>query len=131
MSVGYNVDVDLHGPVFDERARAVMRDYTRHAEDWIGQQGLSEVHHNLDTSIRHPTPYYETKINVRRERGAVRVNDAGIIYGWWLEGIGSRNAPVTRFAGYFSFKRAAAVLRIKAPQLAERLLRERYLDRLQ
>ena len=68
---------------------------------------------------------------MRRTRGHVSVNDAGIIYGWWLEGIGSRNFPVTRFRGYFSFKRAAATLRVQAPKIAERLLRQRYLERLQ
>lgn len=129
--MNYRIGVDLHGPLFDGRARAVMRDYVREAEDWVGRQGLSEVHTNLDASIRHPTPYFETKVNMRRTRGHVSVNDAGIIYGWWLEGIGSRNFPVTRFRGYFSFKRAAATLRVQAPKIAERLLRQRYLERLQ
>ena len=83
---------------------------------------------NLDTSIRHPTPYYETQINIRDQGDASVVNDRGIVYGPWLEGTGSRNRT-TRFKGYASFRRATATLQGQVPRLVQVVLR-RYLAKM-
>jgi hypothetical protein len=37
------------------------------------------------------------------------VDDSNVIYGPWLEGVGSRNEK-TRFKGYFTFRKAAQKL---------------------
>lgn len=100
-------EVNFYGPFFDAahthaHVGVLMNDCVRQ----VAAQASAEVHHNLDTSIRHPTPYYETQINVRVVSQTQRiVNDRGVIYGHWLEGTGSRNRT-TRFKGYFSFRRA-------------------------
>ncbi|MGV9803926.1 hypothetical protein ACWDTP_38425, partial [Mycobacterium sp. NPDC003449] len=57
------------------------------------------------------------------------VNDGGVVYGPWLEGTGSRNAPVTRFRGYATFRRVKAMIDRRAPGIAQRLLR-RYIGRM-
>ena len=46
--------------------------------------------------------------NVHRTVGAlhVRIDDGGVIYGPWLEGVSTRN-QTTRFKGYFSFRRTS------------------------
>lgn len=126
----YTISVRAHGPVFDGRADAAVDDFLDAAEADVAQQGFSEVMERLDRSIRHPTPYYETQLVVERQRGDSVVHDRGVIYGPWLEGVGSRNAPVTRFKGYFSFRRAVQALRPQAVGLAEKTLR-RFLPRMQ
>jgi hypothetical protein len=109
-------DVTISGPFFDERNPAARRQMEDEALDRIGGQALADVHLNLDTSIRHPTPYYETQITTERSGDEAIVHDRGIIYGPWLEGTGSRNAT-TRFKGYASFRRAAQQLEGQVPGL--------------
>jgi len=50
------------------------------------------------------------------------VNDgwpgSGLVYGPWLEGVGSRNAT-TRFKGYFSMRKAANSVAAKAKAIAQ------------
>lgn len=121
-------EVRVSGPVFDGRAAAAVEAYLDDAKYQVAAQGSSDVHRNLDASIRHPTPYYETQIQTERQGNDVVVNDRGIIYGPWLEGVGSRNAT-TRFKGYFSFRRATQQLRGEAPGIAERVL-DRYIGRM-
>src|SRR5689334_11890608 len=93
------VDVTRTGPLFDGRAQHEVGAFLDDAKAQVAQQGLALWHANLDTSIRHPTPYYETQIHQYARGEDQVVDDRGIIYGYWLEGIGSRNAPVTRFPG--------------------------------
>lgn len=125
-----DVEINLSGPVFDGRAAHEVTAFLDEAKQDVGQQGYSNVMRNLNASIQHPTPYYETQIITERQANDVVVHDRGIIYGPWLEGIGSRNRT-TRFKGYFSFRRATQQLRGQATGLAERLLREKYLRRMQ
>lgn len=115
------VSVTKRGPVFDGRAARAVEDYRQQAMFDVASQGLADVHRILDASIRNPTPYYETQIMVERQVDAVVVHDRGIIYGPWLEGIGSRNRT-TRFKGYGAFRKAAQELQEKAGPIAERAL---------
>jgi len=116
------------GPIFDGRAAAAVRAYQDAAEREIAQQGANDVRAELDQVLRHPTGYYERHITTDRQRGDSVVYDSGVIYGPWLEGVGSRNRT-TRFKGYFTFRRTVQTLRGKATGVAERVLR-RYLDRM-
>lgn len=122
-------EVRVSGPLFDGRADAALREFLQDVPYQVGSQGLSYWQENLDSSIRHPTPYYETQVNVAREGDAVVVNDRGVIYGPWLEGVGSRNSPVTRFPGYRALRRAYQELLGKVPEIAERTL-AKYVKRM-
>jgi len=137
------VTVETRGPLFDGRWPGIIHDYQEDATWAVGQQAFADVHSILDGSIRNPTPYYETQIT--QQRGGVDgldavesdvtpvvVHDRGVIYGHWLEGDGSRNAPVTSFRGYGAFGKTAAALNVangRTVQLAEGVL-QRYLPRL-
>lgn len=75
--------------------------------------GRGVVLYNLVSSIKHPTPIYWTRLFVEQNNtglGTSIHDDYQIVYGPWLEGVGSRNAPVTRFRGYASFRKAAQTL---------------------
>ena len=112
------VEVRIEGPLFDGRTAAAVQAAVDDAVREVGNQGLSLWSENLDQSIRHPTPYYETQVNVRHHAGESVVNDRGIIYGPWLEGVGSRNRT-TRFKGYFSLRRAVQELERQKPGLVQ------------
>ena len=117
------IDVSHSGPLFDGRATREVKLAIEDAQQAVGNQGLADVHRLLDLSIRHPTPYYETQILVERQANDVVVHDRGIVYGPWLEGVGSRNRT-TRFKGYFSFRRAKQALDGKVPGITERVLQQ-------
>ena len=116
------ITVDVSGPVFDGRAASAAHDYLDKALMDVGQQGMADVHLLLDQSIRNPTPYDAPQLPVARAGSDVVVHDRGVIYGAWLEGVGSRNYPVTSFAGYHSFRRAFQLLDRKAQRIAEHAL---------
>ncbi|HET6286351.1 MAG TPA: hypothetical protein VFG15_06335 [Amycolatopsis sp.] len=101
--------VTISGPFFDGRNPAIRRDLEDEGLNRVGGQGLADVQANLNTSIRNPTPYYETQITSERRGDEQVVHDRDVIYGPWLEGTGSRN-QTTRFKGYASFRRAAQEL---------------------
>ena len=72
---------------------------------------------------RASTGHYRRNIQSARRDRTVVITDGGVIYGPWLEGIGSRNAT-TRFKGYASFRRVTQRLREKdAPEVVEKHVR--------
>lgn len=135
------VTVKAEGPFFEDKLPAILEDFLEDATWEIGTQAFAEVHGVLNARIQNPTPYYETQVTQERS-GAfedvaqmqsdvtpVVVHDRGVIYGHWLEGDGSRNAPVTSFRGYAAFKTGAAIADGKALAIAEHVL-QRYMPRL-
>lgn len=126
---GGEITVTLRGPIFSGAASQAAADCTRDIGDRVVDYALQAVQQNLDGSIRHPTPYYETQINIRGRSTDTRVvNDRGVIYGPWLEGTGSRNAT-TRFKGYASFRKAHQRTVAAVPGLSGVVIK-RYLNRM-
>lgn len=123
------VTVNATGPVIQGRAPGVIKAMARDVEDVLGRQGYAEVMTNLNASIKHPTPYYETQVTVQRQPIGVVVHDRGIVYGPWLEGTSARN-KTTRFKGYKSFARGTQKLMARAGALAQQVV-DRHLGRLQ
>lgn len=116
------VEIDLNGPLFDGRALAAVDAFLEDAKDAVAGQASAEVHLILDRSIRHPTPYYETQVHVERAGTDRSVNDRGVVYGPWLEGVGSRNLT-TRFKGYHAFRIATQLVEQQVDRLVEPALR--------
>jgi hypothetical protein len=103
-------DVKLSGPFFDGRADDAVDMYCTDVRSDLATRGLIGVMTVLasphPTGIRERTPYYETQLNIAGNANtdeSLIVNDNMVLYGKWLEGIGSRNWPVTRFRGYHAF----------------------------
>lgn len=75
-------------------------------------------------TFREPTGYYESRVTAERMTPLIgRVHDNNVVYGPWLEGVGSRNYPVTRFRGYHAFKLVAQALQAEASRVAEAAIR--------
>lgn len=137
------VKVRAKGPLVDGEFPAIIHDYLEDVTWGLGQQAFADVHSILDARIQNPTPYYETQITQQRggaddlagiasDVTPVVVHDRGVIYGHWLEGTGSRNAPATSFRGYSAFGSSAKALNLangKALPIADAVL-QRYLPRL-
>ncbi len=122
------IQVDNSGPLFDARAEAATERFRHDVVDDVAMQAMADVHQNLDASIRNPTPYYETQILTERAGYDRIVHDRDVIYGPWLEGVGSKNRT-TRFKGYASFRRAKQEVEAKVPTLVEPSL-QRYIKAL-
>lgn len=122
--------MEFEGPVFDGRAVLALNDFAEAVVDDVAEQGFRDIHFTLSRVLRNPTGYYQSRIRNRAVGSAQVLYDDRVIYGHWLEGTGSRNAPVTRFTGYFTFRRVAQHLRKKAPAIAAQTLK-RYLGRMQ
>lgn len=121
--------MELSGPLFDGVAATVVRDMVRDVEQALADQGQNMVLGRLIQVIKKPTPYYWTQLEQIHRRGGTEVTGESVIYHWWLEGVGSRNFPVTRFRGYRSFEITARALDARAESVAEPVVRA-YLPKL-
>lgn len=123
------VEMRARGPFFDGMAQVAITAFLHEAVQEIAAQALAEWHHNLNASLVHPTPYYETQIMVQAVSSLTSVvHDRGIVYGPWLEGTSSRNQS-TRFKGYASLRRAWQTTQSKVVPLAAAAL-ARFISRM-
>lgn len=112
-------DVHVSGPMFDVRAQRYTDNMLDEILQEVGDYALYQWRINLEDSWREPTGAYMARTNLAvRDRERV-TNDHGSVYGPWLEGTGSRNAPVTRFKGYAAARRATVTVQRKAKQLGQ------------
>ena len=121
------IDVDIPQIVLFSPSRA-----TREVDRWIedieresAKEAQRIILQHLGRVLRHPTGFYESRIQIHNTAGGWQVDDGGVVYGPWLEGVGSRNSPVTRFKGYAHFRRARQQMPRQVNRIAERIVRQR------
>lgn len=120
--------VTMSGPLFDGRAEPLIEHFLTDAEEDIAQEGENRVHARLGQVLRHPTGYYESRVQTDRSVGDISVTDSGVIYGPWLEGVSRRN-QTTPFKGYHTFRivgqqldaDAGGMLQQRMPRLIQEL----------
>jgi hypothetical protein len=110
--------VKASGPLFDGRALRELDKFTIAASAAIAKNGALLVHKNLSQSLRAPTGFYQSNVVVERREEGDMVTDRGVVYGPWLEGVGSKNQS-TRFKGYASFRRAQQELQGRVATIAQ------------
>ncbi|RPE40271.1 hypothetical protein EDD90_3307 [Streptomyces sp. Ag109_O5-1] len=116
----YGISLRLKGPIVEGRGPAIVKAMTEVAIEELADYTRYEVLMQLDSVLQHPTGYYESQIVKDRVAPDIySVNDSGVIYGPWLEGIGSRNAPVTKFEGYHTFRTVRNRMAQKAMAISE------------
>lgn len=116
--------VTTEGPLFDGRAQKAMTEIVADVAKEVGTAGQDMVLAGLGATLVNPTGAYEERITLYANAGQARVHDQMAVYGAWLEGVGSRNAPVTRFDGYHNFRNATQQLDGFATEIAERVVRQ-------
>jgi hypothetical protein len=93
------------GPTVEGRSSAVIEAMTASAVNEVADYTRYEVLTQLDSVLVNPTGFYESQIADQTISPYLhRIHDSGVVYGPWLEGVGSRNYPVTRFKGYHTFR---------------------------
>ena len=71
-----------------------VRDYEKDVAEELGEEAERTWLDFLNMRLRRQTPYYTTRIETRKIAwNRYKIHDNGVIYGHWLEGTGSRNAP--------------------------------------
>ncbi len=124
------VDVDISGPLFRRgHAEQVIAAFLEESTLKVAHVGKADVDATLKAVLRHPTGYYQAHITVDTWYDGRVIHDSKVIYGRWLEGVGSRNFPVTRFRGYHTFRDVHRRLQDKAPEVAGHVLHQ-YVRRL-
>lgn len=112
------------GPVFDGKAEAALDRFAKAAQDAIGQKGVDEIRARLASVLKVDRGVYESHIHTERQIDDLVVTDTPIVYGPWLEGTGSRDAPDTRFPGYHTFRLVGQKLDGEAKDIAEAKLHD-------
>ena len=106
------VAATTRGPLLDGSAPKVVAAALEEITDDVAQAAVDLVHQRLGQVLRNPTGYYRSRVVANTARGsdAVLVTDGGVVYGPWLEGVGSRN-QTSRFKGYRTFRQATEQIR--------------------
>lgn len=116
----FGMNLRLKGAVVEGRAPAIVKAMTEVAIEELADYTRYEVLMQLDSVLQNPTGYYESQVKAERVSPDIySINDGGVIYGPWLEGVGSRNAPVTKFEGYHTFRTVRGRMAQKAHVIAE------------
>lgn len=123
------VEVKMTGPMFDGTATKVVGEFLADATQTVGDYTVNKIQDRLSHVLRHPTGYYRSRIQTDRSSSGVNVTDGNVVYGPWLEGVGSRNKR-SRFKGYHTFRMVAQGIEAKAAEVAEKEL-PKYLGRMQ
>lgn len=108
-----------HGPLFNGTIDLLLGAMSEDIHRTVADEGEQMVRAELPNVLQNPTGRYQSGIRSEPDGAGTDVTDGGIIYGPWLEGVGSRNAPTTRFRGYATFRRTAQALDRRAEQIAE------------
>lgn len=110
------------GPLWEGATAAGITKALRETLEELGYMGETSVLERLGQVLQNPTGYYESKITHHRVGETMVVTDQYVIYGPWLEGTGTRNAPVTSFEGYKTFRLVRDELDHIAPAVASEMI---------
>lgn len=124
------IEIRATGPLFDGRAERAVDEMCDDILEDVSHRAKELLDIELSRVLRNPTGYYQGRIrNERVSADTARIHDGGVIYGPWLAGVGSRNAPVTRFAGYDHWRIAKQRAAADAEGIADRAV-ARHLPRM-
>jgi hypothetical protein len=115
------IDVTFEGPLFDGRAARAMQAAADDAREDIAEFAEEHALSLMGANFRNPTGYYESNVQTSRVSADTSlVHDNGVIYGPWLEGVGTRNRARPGFPGYHHWRQTKELVRSRGPALADR-----------
>lgn len=115
--------VQVSGPLFDGRIEHDADELCSDITLEVAMNGRDLLDKNLDKVLKKQTPYYRTRIRVQRDFPGAKITDQGVVYGPWLEGIGSRNFPTTRFKGYATFRKTTQMIQARVNSMGRGSIR--------
>jgi len=113
-----SVTVDKRGPLFDGRAEKAVADCCDEIEQKVATIGASMIRTRMNDVFKKQTPFYRFKNVAAKEAPGWKIWDQEVIYGYWLEGIGSRN-KTTRFKGYRTYRFMVGKIEARASVIAQ------------
>jgi hypothetical protein len=117
-----DLDVAMRGPLFRGEMPARIRRITEEAKRSVAAAAMEALHRRMDTMFKRPTPYYETQVIMERQVDDLVIHDRKIVYGPWLEGVGTRNRS-TRFKGYRIWRNTKTEIADRAPAICADVFR--------
>jgi hypothetical protein len=116
-------DATLTGPLFDGRAADWTRDALKQIQDATADYAHATWDAGMEATFRINGHVYQSFARVTADGTDAVVNDGygetnNLPYGLWLEGVGSRNSPVTRFPGYHNLRQAYVATDRAVPDIA-------------
>lgn len=109
--MGLELHVNLSGPIADLTAPAIIDRYASHLRHVMADEVEDRVKLHLMGVLRHDRGVYIEWTHQEDLPDRINVTDRWIVYGPWLEGVGSRVGPVgtgkwpmTRFPGYHTYR---------------------------
>ena len=125
MTTSGGVTVITKGPMFDGRAVRALDRLADDATEQVADQGVTDVRQFLDSVLKNPTGFYQSRIQTdRKTRDRSVVTDSQVVYGPWLAGVGSRN-KTSRFKGYAHWRRVAQQLQRNVVRITRPVVRRR------
>lgn len=106
MSDGWSIDLKIAGRLERLLNESAVQDALADGVRDLMQMGEAAVIEQLYPGHGLKTGYYRRSVHGQlRGRLHAEVNDSGVVYGPWLEGVSRRNER-SRFKGYAMFRRA-------------------------
>lgn len=118
------VRVDKRGPLFDGRAERDVALAADTIEKRVAVLGASMIRSRMNQVFKTQTPYARFRQVAAEDPPGWKIWDQGLVYGPWLEGIGRRNYPVTRFKGYRTYRIIIQELQHRATAMGAKIVAE-------
>lgn len=94
----------MTGSLFDGTAEQILVSDLDDISSQLSDKSVTDIQARLDMVLVNPSGYYRSQISaVQVTEGSYSVTDNDVVYGPWLEGIGSRN-ETSAFKGYQTFQ---------------------------
>jgi hypothetical protein len=123
-----DVEITASGPLFDGQLKLDLDRFGDDVVKILAREAESTLRGFAARNFRtHPTYRWERELNTTRAEGGMVLSNP-VIYNAWLEGVGSRNFPKTRFRGYRIWRKTWQALLRSAPDIVEARFR-RYAEK--
>lgn len=123
--VEIRVDFKNQGAVFNGMAELAGHQFVDELRQKVADITVQMVKNRLSEVLRHNTGTYISYTHEVPEGDTIVVTDRWIVYGPWLEGVGSRvgppgsgHWPLTRFEGYHTYRIVAQEVNARVPEIA-------------
>jgi hypothetical protein len=116
-----DVTVKKTGPLFDGRAQAAVDRFTRNSTTVLTRVGKQMVKLKYRSRIRENTGHFLGRISGEVTGRIGHIYTKFILYGYWLEGVGSQNAT-SRFKGYWAYRETFIELDSRSQEILQPLV---------